>query len=56
MSARELFETLQHRTQEVKDFMASMVVDHLDGVVGDAEWEKLTEQQADGADSIWGLA
>lgn len=55
MSARELYESLQHRTQEVKDFMASMVVDHLDGVVGEAEWERLTEEQAEGADSIWSL-
>lgn len=53
MSARELFQLL---TPEAKWFMQSMVVDHLDGVVGDAEWEKVTEEQAEGADSIWSLA
>lgn len=56
MSARELyFESIQHRMQEVRDFIAGMIVDHLDGVVGDAEWEKVTEEQAEGADSIWSL-
>jgi hypothetical protein len=52
MSARELYESLQHRTQEVKDFMAGMIVDHLDGVVGEVEFEKA---QLEGADSIWDL-
>lgn len=56
MSARELYESLQHRSQEVKDFVALMIVDHLDGVVGEAEWEKITQEQAEGADSIWSLA
>lgn len=55
MSARELYESLQHRSQEVKDFVDSMIVDHLDGVVGEAEWEKITQEQAEGADSMWEL-
>lgn len=52
MSARELYESLQHRTQEVKDFVAAMIVDHLDGVVGEAEFEKA---MTEGADSMWDL-
>lgn len=50
MSARELLESLL--SPEAKQFMASVVVDHLDGVVGEVELEKA---QAEAADSMWDL-
>lgn len=55
MSARELSEYLKYRTQDVKDFMAGMIVDHLDGVVGEVELEKAQAEAADWADSMWSL-
>lgn len=55
MSARELSEYLKYRTQDVKDFMAGMIVDHLDGIVGEVELEKARAEAADWADSMWEL-
>lgn len=55
MSARELSEYLKYRTQDVKDFMAGMIVDHLDGVVGEVELEKAQAEASDWADSMWSL-